>query len=116
MKRAEVKLEKGTSEHRTPLSLKFFDRNADKINMRKGFKRSAFRFYVKAQVWVFTLNEKRPFTFILIIAISATITFKLKNSWREREPASSPFFYDYYQPKDRMMLPEYNQSIYDRAD
>lgn len=84
--------------------------------MQKGFKRSAIRFFVKAQIWLFTLNEKRPFTFVLIIAISATIVFKIKNTWMDRGPASSPLFYDYYQPSDRMMIPEYNRSIYDRAN
>lgn len=72
--------------------------------MKRGFKRSVFRFYVKAQIWLYTPSNKfnspsGKITYILLVAVVASLTFKFKSEIIRRTPSNT---FEKFQYREKM--------------
>lgn len=75
--------------------------------MRKGFRRSLYRVYVHGLNRIY----KSSVSYILLVAIVGTITFKFKRVIFNLVPSNGPVIYDNYQPKPPALIHEYNNSL-----
>ena len=80
--------------------------------MKRGFKRTILRYSIILWKSLLIGKDKTPATFLLIVAISATISYTIKSHYFKREPASKrPVIFDLIQPHSRVMIPEYNRNL-----